>query len=181
MFLTTCAVCAKALDDDIEAARQCDEDGRHDIKYAFSEKTNDMMLALIDATTKENQVVVTATGTPIAAADAGVVNARNLAFDMFDAEMLVMDGEIVSHTGFVIDLFCWDMPGHVAIDGADLDTSPEDHTVHCMRDIQHCRDNGFVTIVLLAATTAYVAVKKPAAGDRAATDDADIEKELSKK
>ena len=125
MFLTTCAVCAKALDDDIEAARQCDEDGRHDIKYAFSEKTNDMMLALIDATTKENQVVVTATGTPIAAADAGVVNARNLAFDMFDASMLVMDGEIVSHTGFVIDLFCWDMPGHVAIDGADLDTSPK--------------------------------------------------------
>ena len=27
MFLTTCAVCAKALDDDIEAARQCEPCG----------------------------------------------------------------------------------------------------------------------------------------------------------
>ena len=55
-------------------------------------------------------------------------------------------GEVVTHTGFVVDLFCWDMPGHVAIDGADLDTSPEDHTVHCMRDIQQCRDNGFAVL-----------------------------------
>ena len=64
----------------------------------------------------------------------------------FAVKLQALDGEVVSHTGFVIDLFCWDMPGHVAIDGADLDTSPEDHTVHCMRDIQQCRDNGFAVL-----------------------------------
>ncbi len=38
-----------------------------------------------------------------------------------------------------------------------------------------------VSAFLIAATTAYIAVKKPASGSRGAADDADIEKELSKK
>jgi hypothetical protein len=37
-----------------------------------------------------------------------------------------------------------------------------------------------VSAFLIAATTAYIAVKKPVGGDRAAADDVDIEKDLSK-
>jgi len=49
----------------------------------------------------------------------------------------------LKHSGYIIDLFCWDKPGHVAIDGADLDTNPGAHSVHCMVDIADCRANGF--------------------------------------
>lgn len=37
----------------------------------------------------------------------------------------------VTYTGYLIDLFCWDLPNHLAIDQAQLDTHPEDHTVIC--------------------------------------------------
>ena len=31
----------------------------------------------------------------------------------------------IAYTGFLIDIFCWNLPGHVALDGSILDTNPE--------------------------------------------------------
>ena len=36
--------------------------------------------------------------------------------------------------------------GHRAIDGAILDTEPEKHTLHCLRDIEKCRKNGYAVL-----------------------------------
>jgi hypothetical protein len=49
----------------------------------------------------------------------------------------------VIHVGYLVDMLCWNRPGHVAIDGAALRTAPQDHTVHCLRDIPACRAGGF--------------------------------------
>lgn len=49
--------------------------------------------------------------------------------------------EGAKHTGFLTDILCWDLVD--AIDGANMQTGPEEHTVHCMRDIQECIDSGF--------------------------------------
>jgi len=39
---------------------------------------------------------------------------------------------IPSYTGYLTDLYCWDLAGHVAFDGAPLETNPERHTVGCL-------------------------------------------------
>ena len=50
------------------------------------------------------------------------------------------------HTGYLIDVLCWDRPGHIALDGAKLATEPWTHTTHFMRDIPICRNNGFAVL-----------------------------------
>jgi hypothetical protein len=45
--------------------------------------------------------------------------------------------EILS--GYLIDKFCWERPNHVGIDGTNLQTSPQNHKVYCLRDIQACK------------------------------------------
>mmetsp|Transcript_12030 Transcript_12030/g.29426 ORF Transcript_12030/g.29426 Transcript_12030/m.29426 type:complete len:180 (+) Transcript_12030:171-710(+) len=60
-----------------------------------------------------------------------------------------------THTGFLIDVYCWDRSGHVALDGANLETEPERHTVHCMADIQSCRDSGFAVLAEKAGGGGY--------------------------
>lgn len=47
----------------------------------------------------------------------------------------------VTHTGFLTDILCWELED--AVDGANMRTAPEAHTVHCMRDLQKCIDSGF--------------------------------------
>jgi len=38
----------------------------------------------------------------------------------------------VIYTGYIVDNYCWDKPGHVGIDGAKLETAPETHILHCL-------------------------------------------------
>ena len=61
----------------------------------------------------------------------------------------------VTHTGFLIDLYCWDKPNHMAIDRANLGTEPEKHTVHCLRDVQVCIDGGYALLEKKAGATSY--------------------------
>ena len=44
----------------------------------------------------------------------------------------IVESTVISYTGFLVDLFCWDMPNHIAIDGANLATNPAAHSVHCL-------------------------------------------------
>ena len=53
---------------------------------------------------------------------------------------------MVTFTGFLVDRFCWELPGHVAIDGARLETRPQDHFLHCISDIPACRTNGLLLL-----------------------------------
>ena len=61
----------------------------------------------------------------------------------------------VTHTGYLVDLYCWDKPNHMAIDGANLGTEPEQHTVHCLRDVQRCIDGGYALLEKKAGATSY--------------------------
>ena len=75
-----------------------------------------------------------------------------------------------SLTLLLVDIFCWDLPGHIALDKAPLDVAPLTHTVHCMRDVQVCRDGGFGLLELRegSATEYEVAYVFDAEGNRAA-------------
>ena len=46
-------------------------------------------------------------------------------------------------THFRIDMFCWEKPGHLAIDGSRLADAPQEHTMHCLRDPPRCRRGGY--------------------------------------
>jgi len=45
----------------------------------------------------------------------------------------------ISYTGILADNYCLELPGTIAIDGANLTSSPEKHSVHCLRDIMACK------------------------------------------
>lgn len=49
--------------------------------------------------------------------------------------------------GYIVDIYCWDKPGHIALDRARLQTQPEDHTIHCLVDIQECMCSGYGLLV----------------------------------
>jgi len=51
--------------------------------------------------------------------------------------------EFVTYTGYLADNYCLEMPGGIAIDGANLITSPGDHLVHCLRDVRECIESGY--------------------------------------
>ena len=61
----------------------------------------------------------------------------------------------VELTGYLVDLYCWDKPNHMAIDGANLGTEPEKHTVHCLRDVQACIDGGYALLEKKAGSASY--------------------------
>lgn len=48
-------------------------------------------------------------------------------------------------TGYIIDNFCWNRPNHVAIDGAHLETRPQDHYLHCLL-LRICKPDGYALL-----------------------------------
>mmetsp|Transcript_3531 Transcript_3531/g.8792 ORF Transcript_3531/g.8792 Transcript_3531/m.8792 type:complete len:183 (+) Transcript_3531:111-659(+) len=58
--------------------------------------------------------------------------------------MGTMSLEVV-YSGYVIDNLCYDRvsSGQNALDGTDVILRPQDHTVHCLRDIPGCIASGF--------------------------------------
>ena len=85
----------------------------------------------------------------------------------------------ICHTGFLIDMACWDMPGHIAIDGAPLETEPEKHTVHCMRDIPVCRQNGFAVLKPSTTNSTYeIAYSFDSAGNERSLELVDTSKKV---
>ena len=44
----------------------------------------------------------------------------------------------MTFTGYVTDILCWDrsIAGGRGLDGTDMTKNPENHSVHCLRDIQ---------------------------------------------
>ena len=62
----------------------------------------------------------------------------------------VVDG-VYLH-GYVVDKYCWGLPGHSAVDGTPLATSPQDHSVACMK-MKVCAESGFVLLALTEDST----------------------------
>ena len=112
----------------------------YSLKYIMDSGGNKMALALVDKTTKNNNYVVTVTG--ILLSDG--VTLRTLSMVESNVARVLLSDEItqqttsivlnavVSYTGYLVDLFCWDMTDYIAVDGANLATNPEKHTVGCM-------------------------------------------------
>eukprot|EP00285_Hemiselmis_virescens_P014202 CAMPEP_0173384566 /NCGR_PEP_ID=MMETSP1356-20130122/7141_1 /TAXON_ID=77927 ORGANISM="Hemiselmis virescens, Strain PCC157" /NCGR_SAMPLE_ID=MMETSP1356 /ASSEMBLY_ACC=CAM_ASM_000847 /LENGTH=141 /DNA_ID=CAMNT_0014339983 /DNA_START=34 /DNA_END=455 /DNA_ORIENTATION=- len=82
-------------------------------------------------------------------------NLAKVAFLLCIAISLPAPAASVTHEGFIVDKYCWDKPGHVGIDGSNLETAPEAHTVHCMVDIASCRDGGFVLLEKKSGASVY--------------------------
>jgi hypothetical protein len=111
------------------------------LKYKLDDNGNAMVQNLLRSTGMQKNFVVSARG-----------------FEAPDSVLRVValsEGESnpVVYTGFVVDLWCWNLPGSVAIDGAPLRKKPQDHTVHCMRDIPQCSANGFGFLENAGTTT----------------------------
>jgi hypothetical protein len=45
--------------------------------------------------------------------------------------------------GYLVDIYCLNRAGSIALDGANMITNPEDHTIHCLR-LTICKNSGFV-------------------------------------
>lgn len=45
----------------------------------------------------------------------------------------------ITYTGFLVDIYCWELPGHIGLDGANLELKPETHLLHCIADEAPCR------------------------------------------
>ena len=89
----------------------------YSLKYKLNSAGNTLALALLDKSTKTNDYVVTVTGT---------VSSDGISLQTTSIV------EVVTYTGYLIDLFCWDMTNHIAVDGANLATNPAAHSVDCM-------------------------------------------------
>jgi hypothetical protein len=57
-------------------------------------------------------------------------------------------------TGFLIDWECWNLPNHVGLDGAKLETNPEDHYLHCLK-LQRCKAKGYFLSARIANSTTF--------------------------
>lgn len=114
-------------------------DGSHMLKYMFDDVGNANTMAILESTAKTEDIMVSVSGT---------VNGSML----MSADVAIM-GEAISFTGHLIDMFCWDQPNHVGIDGTDLRIDAPKHANWCMRDVQVCRDNGFGVLEHLADGT----------------------------
>jgi len=56
-------------------------------------------------------------------------------------------------TGYVVDNYCWDQPGHQGIDGSQLGTAPGTHALHCLWQVPACKALGYVLLEALSTPT----------------------------
>lgn len=63
----------------------------------------------------------------------------------------VMFTEAEEFTGFVVDNYCWNKPGHRGNDGSQLGTAPEGHVLHCLWQVPQCKTQGYVMLEKLQA------------------------------
>eukprot|EP00633_Aureoumbra_lagunensis_P010439 CAMPEP_0197340220 /NCGR_PEP_ID=MMETSP0892-20130614/45519_1 /TAXON_ID=44058 ORGANISM="Aureoumbra lagunensis, Strain CCMP1510" /NCGR_SAMPLE_ID=MMETSP0892 /ASSEMBLY_ACC=CAM_ASM_000538 /LENGTH=854 /DNA_ID=CAMNT_0042844893 /DNA_START=154 /DNA_END=2714 /DNA_ORIENTATION=- len=116
------------------------DDGMYDLLYAFDEAGNTAALAWLDSTTANDRIGVEVTVTGIATGNNVVLN--DLSVPELSDVVIRFHRDVIAHTGFLIDILCWEREGHQAIDGAFLDSNPQDHSIKCMRDVPICREMG---------------------------------------
>lgn len=68
--------------------------------------------------------------------------------------MIVFGAATEEFSGYVVDSYCWDRPGHVGIDDSKLGTAPGTHWLHCLWAVPQCKDQGYVMLEPLNSTAA---------------------------
>jgi len=69
-----------------------------------------------------------------------------LAFDDTSGTLSSLD-EVVTVTGPLVDLYCWETLDGITLDTqADLTTNPLNHTIHCLAEVEQCRESGYVIV-----------------------------------
>lgn len=69
--------------------------------------------------------------------------------------LLQAQGANITSIGYLVDLYCWNLPNRLALDGADLKTNPGAHTAHCMFDIPECKNNGYIMVKIPQGQSQY--------------------------
>jgi len=141
-------------------------DYAYDVKYVLDAAGNSMLSDILDTTSTAYDFVVTVTGVDngdgtlsVSSIDEASVSdlptdtaAPSMDFTQTPTAIVtniptaLIDLDEVSYTGYVVDLYCWNMANHRAIDGSYLGSDPGSHSVHCMRDIQACIDGGYAVL-----------------------------------
>jgi len=107
------------------------------LKYTFDAGGATMALAALDATKGNpayvNNFVVSVTGSLDTSSSPPLMTVHSLSAS--DPSSTI--------TGLLVDLFCWGMTDHIAVDGTDLLHNAPAHTISCMRDLVACRTSGF--------------------------------------
>jgi len=116
------------------------DDGTYDLVYGFDDAGNEAVLAWLDSTSADDSIGVEITVTGLETGNDVVLN--DLTVAELTGVVVRFHRDVITHTGFLIDILCWERDDHVAIDGAILDTNPEEHSIKCMRDVPECRENG---------------------------------------
>lgn len=60
--------------------------------------------------------------------------------------LATISGTPTSYSGYLVDLYCYSLSniGGAALDGSNVITGPEEHTLHCLRDVPQCRDGYYL-------------------------------------
>jgi len=130
--------------------------GTYTLQYKFNDAGNQAVLMQLDATSTKSGYMATVTG---------IVGDASTTPPTLDVSSIVgasASGSEITWTGFLADNLCLGMPGGIAIDGAHLITSPQDHTVSCML-LPNCLQSGFALLgdtSLSASSPTYQVVYK---------------------
>jgi len=76
---------------------------------------------------------------------AGDVFTADKVTSTFDANA-VAPVYLTDYSAFIVDVLCWNLPNHIGLDSANLETSPEVHTLHCLWEVPKCRNSGFLLL-----------------------------------
>ncbi|KAJ1454969.1 YHYH protein-domain-containing protein [Pelagophyceae sp. CCMP2097] len=139
------------------------DDGTYRLEYVFDAAGDAAALAFMDATQLERNILVTVMGT-LSSAGAGNGTTPVLAGATIEGKMAVT----VEHSGFLVDLFCWNAPNSIGVDGSDLINNPMQHSTKCMTKVPSCRANGFGLLAQNDDGTYRLEYVFDAAGDAAA-------------
>ena len=87
-----------------------------------------------------------------------------LLFSLFLLGTLVHDCSTTTNTTarsfvlhrYLVDKYCWERTNHVGVDGVNLETSPEAHTLHCLYEMSQCRSSGYLILEKDPGTNKYI-------------------------
>eukprot|EP00756_Hemistasia_phaeocysticola_P017324 Hpha_TRINITY_DN15532_c0_g1::TRINITY_DN15532_c0_g1_i2::g.109035::m.109035 len=79
---------------------------------------------------------------------------RRLHLTLLTSLVCSASAEDFTVTGFVIDMYCWNKPNHIGIDGTAMDIEPGNHWLHCMTCCG-CPSQGFAVMEQDSASGKY--------------------------
>merc|ERR1719334_2621057 len=116
-----------------------DEDGVYETQYTLDDALNDVAIEMMVA--DHPNIVFGGNNAP----ELGYT-LEIQAFDDMSGTLHTLE-EVVTVTGPLVDLFCWDTREGLTLDtNADLTMNPLDHTIHCLLEVDICRESGYVIV-----------------------------------